>query len=40
MYQNVQGLSGSEVQAELKKELMAKIFEANMELRKKFTSGD
>ena len=39
MYQSVQGLSGSEVQAELKKELMAKIFEANMELRNKFTSG-
>lgn len=38
MYQSVQGLSGSDVQAELKKELMAKIFEANMELRNKFTS--
>ena len=38
-FQSVQGLSGSEVQAELKRELMAKIFEANLELRKKFTSG-
>jgi len=40
MYQNVQGLSDAEVQAELKRELMAKIFEANVELRKKFTSGN
>jgi hypothetical protein len=35
----VQGLSGDEVQMELKRALMEKIFEANVELRKKFTSG-
>jgi diguanylate cyclase (GGDEF)-like protein len=38
IYKSVQGLSGDEVQGELKKALMEKIFEANVELRKKFTS--
>ena len=40
IYDSVQGLSADEVQAELKKELMAKIFEANVELRKKYTPED
>ena len=39
IYKSVQGLSGDDVQGELKKALMEKIFEANVELRKKFTSG-
>ena len=39
IYKSVQGLSGDEVQMELKRALMEKIFEANVELRKKFTSG-
>jgi len=39
VYKSVQGLSEGEVQAELKKALMNKIFEANVELRKKFASG-
>lgn len=39
IYKSVQGLSGGEVQMELKRALMEKIFEANVELRKKFTSG-
>jgi diguanylate cyclase (GGDEF)-like protein len=39
VYKSVQGLSQDEVQAELKKALMEKIFEANVELRKKFASG-
>lgn len=39
IYKSVQGLSGGDVQAQLKKALMEKIFEANVELRKKFTSG-
>jgi hypothetical protein len=38
IYKSVQGLSGDEVQGELKKAMMEKIFEANVELRKKFTS--
>jgi diguanylate cyclase (GGDEF)-like protein len=39
IYKTVQGLSEDEVHAELKKALMDKIFEANVELRKKFASG-
>jgi diguanylate cyclase (GGDEF)-like protein len=39
VYKSVQGLSEGEVQAELKKALMNKIFEANVELRKKLASG-
>ncbi len=39
VYKSVQGLSQDEVQAELKRALMDKIFEANVELRKKFASG-
>ena len=39
IYRSVQGLSGDDVQTELKKALMEKIFEANLELRKKFTPG-
>ena len=34
VYKNVQGLSPTAVQAELKKALMSKIFEANVELRR------
>lgn len=34
LYRNVQGLSADDVQQELKKELMSKIFQANLELRK------
>ncbi len=34
VYKNVQGLSATAVQAELKKALMSKIFEANVELRR------
>ena len=37
VYETVQGLSADEAQAELKKELMAKIFEANVELRRQRT---
>jgi len=37
IYKSVQGLSEDEVHAELKRALMDKIFEANVELRKKFT---
>jgi len=40
IYRSVQGLSEDQVENELKTELMSKIFEANVELRKKFTSGD
>lgn len=36
IYKSVQGLSASAVQAELKKTLMSKIFEANVELQKQF----
>lgn len=36
LYKSVQGLSSSAVQAELKKALMSKIFEANVELQKQF----
>jgi len=39
IYKSVQGLSEDEVHAELKRALMDKIFEANIELRKKFTPG-
>jgi diguanylate cyclase (GGDEF)-like protein len=39
IYKSVQGLSGDDVRIELKRALMEKIFEANVELRKKFTSG-
>ncbi len=34
IYKDIQGLSTSEVQSELKKELLSKIFEANVALRK------
>ncbi len=34
LYRTVQGLSSADVQQELKKELMSKIFQANLELRK------
>jgi len=34
VYKTVQGLSSQDVQAELKKALMSKIFEANVELRR------
>ena len=34
VYGTVQGLSSGAAQAELKKELMSKIFEANVELRR------
>lgn len=40
MYRNVQGLSAVDVQQELKKELMSKIFQANLELRKQIAPGD
>ncbi|NUP97621.1 MAG: hypothetical protein HUU28_15790, partial [Planctomycetaceae bacterium] len=36
IYKSVQGLSATAVQAELKKTLMSKIFEANVELQKQF----
>jgi diguanylate cyclase (GGDEF)-like protein len=39
LYRNVQGLSSADVQQELKKELMSKIFQANLELRKQITPG-
>jgi len=39
MYSQVQGLSSDDVQHELKKELMSKIFQANLELRKQITPG-
>jgi diguanylate cyclase (GGDEF)-like protein len=39
VYSTVQGLSADEAQAELKKELMAKIFEANVELRRQRAQG-
>jgi len=39
VYSTVQGLSSAEAQAELKKELMAKIFEANLELRRQRTQN-
>ena len=35
IYKTVQGLSSTDVQAELKRALMSKIFEANVELRKR-----
>lgn len=35
LYKTVQGLSSSDVQGQLKKALMSKIFEANVELRKR-----
>lgn len=38
IYKTVQGLSSNAVQAELKKTLMSKIFEANVELKKQFES--
>jgi len=37
-YKNVQGLSASAVQAELKKVLMSKIFEANVELQRQLSA--
>jgi diguanylate cyclase (GGDEF)-like protein len=37
IYKTVQGLSARDVQAELKKALMSKIFEANVELRKQIS---
>jgi diguanylate cyclase (GGDEF)-like protein len=39
IYRSVQGLSPDAVQAELKRELMSKIFQANVDLRKQITSG-
>lgn len=39
MYDSVRGLSSDDVQHELKKELMSKIFQANLELRKQITPG-
>jgi len=39
VYSTVQGLSAGEAQAELKKELMSKIFEANVELRRMRAQG-
>jgi diguanylate cyclase (GGDEF)-like protein len=39
IYRSVQGLSSDAAQAELKKELMKKLFEANVELRKQFSAG-
>lgn len=36
IYKSVQGLSATAVQAELKKTLMSKIFEANVEMQKQF----
>jgi diguanylate cyclase (GGDEF)-like protein len=38
IYRSVQGLSSDEVAAELKKELMAKIFQANVDMRRQFSS--
>jgi hypothetical protein len=39
IYKTVQGLSAGAVQSELKKALMSKIFEANVELRKAIDGG-
>jgi hypothetical protein len=39
IYRTVQGLSVEQADAELKKEMMAKIFEANFELRKQLGGG-
>lgn len=39
IYKTVQGLSSNDVQVQLKKALMSKIFEANVELRKKIDTG-
>ena len=39
IYTSVQGLSPDEVNAELKRALMSKIFEANLELRRQLGSG-
>lgn len=39
IYTSVQGLSSNDVQHELKKELMSKIFQANLELRKQISPG-
>jgi len=39
IYTSVQGLSSNDVQHELKKELMSKIFQANLELRKQIAPG-
>jgi hypothetical protein len=39
VYKNVQGLSASAAQAELKKTLMSKIFEANVELRRQIDAS-
>jgi diguanylate cyclase (GGDEF)-like protein len=39
IYKSVQGLSSGDVQTELKKTLMAKIFEANVELKNQIGSG-
>jgi len=39
IYTSVQGLSSNDVQHELKKELMSKIFQANLELRKQIPRG-
>jgi diguanylate cyclase (GGDEF)-like protein len=38
IYRTVQGLSSDEVAAELKKELMSKIFQANVDMRRQFSS--
>jgi diguanylate cyclase (GGDEF)-like protein len=38
VYRSVQGLSSDEVAAELKKELMSKIFQANVDMRRQFSS--
>lgn len=40
IYREVQGLAGDEKDFELKKKLMAAIFEANVELRRALTKGD
>lgn len=39
VYRSVQGLSADAVQAELKRELMSKIFQANLDLRKQISSS-
>lgn len=39
VYRSVQGLSSDAVQAELKRELMSKIFQANLDLRNQITSS-
>ena len=39
IYKTVQGLSSNDVQVQLKKALMSKIFEAIVELRKKIDTG-